>query len=194
MNKNKEPVCVMYDAPEAAHYKTDIKGWVSRNGYFFGDLPHSEHQARYDGSTHKLCEKCGKLMGSKSYCSPCQDLHNEAVWQKMPIVDWDGVCMICIHNDDQYFSDPDEFFEWCHDNDVEDPSSIRLVATNPVRFREVDGSYWEDGLPEDGELPDEIQKALNVLNKTIREYKTVSCWHAANRRIILETPSDWKVQ
>ena len=31
---------VMRDSPEAAQYRTDLKGWVSRNGYDYGDGPH----------------------------------------------------------------------------------------------------------------------------------------------------------
>lgn len=30
---------VMRDSPEAAQYRTDLKGWVSRDGFYFGDRP-----------------------------------------------------------------------------------------------------------------------------------------------------------
>lgn len=38
---------VMRDSPEAAQYRTDLKGWVSRDGFYFGDGPQGERTARY---------------------------------------------------------------------------------------------------------------------------------------------------
>ena len=37
---------VVYNSPEAATYRTDIKGWVSRNGLYCGQ---DEDLARYKG-------------------------------------------------------------------------------------------------------------------------------------------------
>lgn len=28
---------IMFDSPEAATYRTDIKGWVSRDGRYYGE-------------------------------------------------------------------------------------------------------------------------------------------------------------
>ena len=43
---------VMRDSPESAQYRTDLKGWVSRDGFYFGDGPQGERTARYAGCTH----------------------------------------------------------------------------------------------------------------------------------------------
>ena len=40
---------VMIDSTEAAQYLTDIKGWVSRRGRYFGNEPNSEEIARLEG-------------------------------------------------------------------------------------------------------------------------------------------------
>ena len=65
MIKETEKI-VMYDSPEAATYRTDIKGWVSRDGHFYGDNgPSAEHGARWSGCTHMNC-KCGTSMRKES--------------------------------------------------------------------------------------------------------------------------------
>jgi hypothetical protein len=60
---------IMYDSQEAATHRTDISGWVSRDGGFYAD---NEHLARWAGCTHMTCE-CGKpYIKGKVRCDECQ--------------------------------------------------------------------------------------------------------------------------
>ena len=53
MNDITKQVIIMEESPEAAEYRTDISGWVSCNGNYYGK---DERMARYDGATHKEWE------------------------------------------------------------------------------------------------------------------------------------------
>lgn len=58
-NVNEEKVMtddIVFEADDvAANYQTNISGWVSRNGFFYGN---NEQSARRDGATHVLCSEC----------------------------------------------------------------------------------------------------------------------------------------
>lgn len=62
---------------ESAEYRTDIKGWVSKDGRFFGK---DESLARYSGSTHRKCDKCESLIEKTSYCEKCHIEESESVF------------------------------------------------------------------------------------------------------------------
>ncbi len=181
---------IMYDSPEAATYRTDIKGWVCRNGFFCGDGPGAEHQARWSGATHRECDTCGSINEVRSYCKTCRDKQVREDWLAMPIIEWDGKCMLAIHDDDRFFSDPDEFIEWCEDEGIE-PGTVMLVATAGQFLSEVDLDYWQDDLPEDGDLPNDVADALEALNTVIRAQKEPICWRPVKKRVIVPTPADW---
>lgn len=191
MTKAPDPI-IMYDAPEAATYRTDIRGWVDRQGFYCGDLPHSEHQARWSGATHRKCETCANTYPVRAYCETCREKQVRERWLAMPIVEWDGEQMLCTYDNDRFFSDPDDFLEWCADEGA-DPGSVMLVATHGVNLREVDPDHWSDELPEDGELPDDVAAALDALNAVIRARagKTPYCWQPISERIVIATPADW---
>jgi hypothetical protein len=176
---------ILYDSPKAAEYKT-VTGWVASTGHFLGD---DEHMARYIGSTHKKCE-CGNIIPKNSYCSPCYAKRQREEWLKMPIVEWDGECMLAVHDGDQYFSELEEFYEFCRDNDLA-PDEVMLVITEPEYLSEVTSEFWQDELPEDGELPSVIADKLDELNKAIEAYKKPICWRHGKKRVIITTPADW---
>jgi len=68
-----------------------LKGWVSSTGFFFGDNKDSENMARYDVSTHRICE-CGLRM-EKWYtlCDKCRDKKSNEAWKLKPKQKWDGI-------------------------------------------------------------------------------------------------------
>ena len=72
--------------PEAASIQT-VTGWVSENGYFYGDKPNSEGLARYDGSTHRKCD-CGETIKKNSYCRKCHTKKRDAIFDGMKKVEW----------------------------------------------------------------------------------------------------------
>ena len=100
MAETKEKV--MLDSPEAATFRTDIKGWVSRDGIFYGDKPDSERIARWAGCTHRKCEDCG-ADSPKSYtiCEKCRTNKRDGVYAGREDKDWDAESVDVICDDDE---------------------------------------------------------------------------------------------
>ncbi len=166
--------------PDAAQLRT-VTGWVSRQGHFYGD---NERTARWDGCTHIVCD-CG-VATPKGYtkCESCRRKADDARYQAFPLVDWDGN-MFCTFDDDRFFSDEDDFLDYCARDDI-DPADVQLVACESQGLSEVEPDYWSDQLPEDGELPGALQDALDVFNAAVREQnKKPSIWWAVDKRITL---------
>lgn len=77
--------------PRAATYRTDIKGWVSRDGMFYGDGPSNERTARYAGSTHRACERCGKPCEKLWLkCADCRAILDAERFAARPQAEWNG--------------------------------------------------------------------------------------------------------
>lgn len=167
-----EKLVIMEDSPEAASIKT-VTGWVSRTGHFWGD---DERMARYDGSTHKRCE-CGEIIEQRSYCRKCSDRKEVERWQAMPEAEWNGSDYLYSQTADQYFRDEQEIADYCADCDEPcTPDDLRLVICTPNYLREVDlCEYNSEEMPEDGDescFTEDVQEALEALNKAIRESRT----------------------
>jgi hypothetical protein len=179
---------IMYESPEAASIKT-ITGWVSSIGHFWGD---NEHMARYDGSTHKLCETCGAVVEQRSYCQPCSTRKEIEKFAAMPREPWDGESPIYSELLDKYFFNG-EVFDYLEDeNGFEDEegnvvapyteADLRLVHCDPRHLHCIESDTWEDDLPsEDGGefIPAEVQTALDALNEAIKKAGPVSWWAKA---------------
>ena len=167
--------------PEAAQQKT-LTLWVSRNGVAYQD----ERTARYDGSTHKKCE-CGELTEKHWIsCKTCRDKLDHERYLKMPSKEYDGKTPLVIYGSDEYFFDEDDLFIYCEEHNIKE-TDLDLVLCKPVYAFEIDPrEYYESELPEDGEVPDNIQAAFDELNKKINEYKEVLSWVQGDFRAILE--------
>ena len=161
-----EEKIIMYDSPEAATQKT-LTGWVGGNRYWGTD----EHMARWSGCTHVKCE-CGNIM-TKHYtkCDRCR--HDLAVdrYNALPFREWDGKEAVCTWDGNKYFFNEDELIEYMANDEDEPLSEIDLLICDENNWQTVDEDYWSDMMPEDsdGELPKEMQSALDNLNKVIRE-------------------------
>ena len=160
---------VLYDAPEAATFKEGLKGWVSREGQYWGN---DEHMARWCGATHKKCETCGSINEIRSYCRSCHDQKMDEKFDKYPVEKWDGETPLCLFNSDTYFFD-DAILDYLADNPDKE---LRICKCKPNYLGHVNEDNWCDDLPEDGELPDEVVVALEALNKAILEAGPVS-WY-----------------
>ena len=160
----KNEKVIMYDSDEAAQFKTNLSGWVSSNGKYYGS---NEHMARWDGSTHNVCE-CGNVM-KKSYirCETCRaitarNIYNDKPYRKYdsdePVVTWDG---------DTYFFSEESLMDFCEEQEVD---HIDLLICKPNNYFEVEADYWADIMPEDsdGDLPKALELALANLNEVIR--------------------------
>jgi hypothetical protein len=168
----KPDLMILYSSPEAASIKT-LTGWVSRTGCFWGN---DEHMARYDGSTHKVCD-CGEIVHQhNAVCRKCADARSLAKYAAMERRPWDGDAMLFSDATDEYFRDLSEAKDCASDNGMS-LAELRLIICEPTFAREIDGNdHFCDDLPEDGELPAEISDAFDALNEAIRNCKTPLSW------------------
>lgn len=181
---SKQNEIIMFDSDDAAKYVENIKGWVSRNGLFFGDRDNSEHIARYVGCTHRPCQDCGnpapKIL---LVCQDCSEKRDFDSYNKYPVEEWDGETLLYSEWADKYFSDYEEISDYLFElEDKVSISDLRLVICEPVRMREIDSEHWVDDFCDewDGDLPSEVQDALDNLNEAIRKNGPVS-WYPGKR-------------
>ena len=160
---------------------TDIAGWVSRHGRFYGDGPAAESSARYDGCTHVSCDKCGEPT-PKGWlaCEACRDKAEVERHEARERKPWDGKCMIYSEADDKWFSDLEEIIEYCGEHEVTF-DSLRLLLSEPVYPKLIDPvEYYVDDLPSDDPdesyLPKEVAEAFDALNKIIEACETPLSW------------------
>jgi hypothetical protein len=182
----KVETVVLEDSPEAAVYRTDIKGWVSRNGIFLGDNPDSERLARWEGSTHKKCETCGELVKRGNWCTPCHDKKEHEAYLKMPKKKWDGEGGICCDGD-RFFWSIEEAEDYAADNGT-DLRGLDLVICEPQYADEIEDLYV-DILPEDQTLDEvypALAKAIDKVNALIRKREQPISWIGGKYRLDLD--------
>jgi len=166
---------IPYDSPEAAEFRTDTPGWVSRHGRFFG---RDEHSARYDGCTHVPCMDCGVLIEKRyvSRCRSCADAKETADWAKLPRKPWDETTPVCVYMDDRYFFNREELEEYCEDHEVA-IEKLQLVHCKAVRYPEIDlDDRFAGYISDEADIPGVILDAAEELNRIIREYPAPACW------------------
>lgn len=162
----------MYDSSDAAKYITNIEGWVSSTGRFFGKGKDAEHMARYEGCTHKTCECGGVAKKGFTKCEKCfykasLDRYEMLPYQKYmgePVFSWDH---------DEYFYSEEDIIDYLEKNDLE---SIDLIMCEPQNYYPVNSDYWDDIMPtdSDGDIPDELKEGLKVLNNIISKLPPAS--------------------
>lgn len=157
---------VMSDSPEAAQYRTDLKGWVSRDGFYFGDGPQGERTARYAGCTHVPCSQCGTAT-PKGYtmCRGCRDLAYTAKYEAMPRAEWDGNAMVYSEARDRYYNSPDDAADDLDDSET--LADLRLVLCTPNYVRQLEPEFCCDDLPDDGDVPAEVEEAMAAFNEAV---------------------------
>jgi hypothetical protein len=161
---------ILYSSDDAAKYVKDIEGWVDRNGLFFGK--DGEHGARYSGCTHRDCEDCGKPAEKWCLvCKRCKAARDTKRYQEREQKEWDGETPLYSESHDRFFFNEDDLYDFIRD--VE-PLNQRLVICDPVNLSQIDHDHWCDELCEDGELPSDVEDALDELNKVITESDPVS--------------------
>lgn len=178
---------VMYDSPEAASLKT-VTGWVSSSGHYWGD---NEHMARYDGSTHTKCEECGETRENNRWCEPCHNRKDLEKFIAMKREPWDGDSPIYSDLLDRYFFHESifDFLNDSHNAGILKPytaEELRLIHCEPTYLHKIDADDWSDDLPDDndGELPDDVQAAVDALNAVIAKAGPVS-WTPGNTAVQL---------
>jgi hypothetical protein len=186
-------IIVMRDAPEAATFRTDLSGWVSRHGRFYGDDSSAEDMARYDGCTHVGCKNCGKPC-QKSYtaCDVCSKRLDQKRFDARPKKEWDGVSMLYSESKEIFYSSPEE----AEDDLAEDQTlhSLNLRICEPERAR-IDVDDFEDILIEDEDAPDYLLNAINAFNATMKANPPLS-WSPCKYALLLDSSprmpnNDW---
>ena len=170
--KDKEKQ-VLYTSEETVKYVTNIKGWVDRHGRFWGK---DEHMARWSGCTHIICPSCGSpTLKNYTICFDCRNKKAIERYNKKDRIEWDGKIPLYSEVADEYFFDSDELDYYREENDCS-IKSLRLVICEPTKLRFLHTDYWEDELPENGELPEDILKAVDKLNELL-ECQSLSSWY-----------------
>lgn len=170
----KNETTILFDSPEAASFKTNIEGWVSAKGHFYGK---DERAARYDGCTHKKCEVCGEQLAKTSWCKPCHDKKRQEKFQSFPVEVWDGVTPLAIFDSDTFFCDEDELLDYLCGEEI-DAGKIQLVWCKGVKPSALTANeMFEDELAEDCDVEDgDILAAVDALNAAIDKAKPFSWW------------------
>jgi hypothetical protein len=177
MEKHPEKIILESD-PNVATYRTDIKGWVDINGCFRGE---DKSMAIYASITHKKCE-CGNLMEKQwTACATCRRKADIERYNKLPFKEWDGKGLVYSHSANQYFRDEDEIWDYCDENEVKS-EDLRLVLCDPCYIPEIDGSQWEDLLPEDVDyFPKVVIDAIAAFNEALKSFPPI-CYMPSKTR------------
>lgn len=161
---------IMYDSPEAAQEIT-LTGWMSGDDkrFWYKD----EHMARWSGCTHVKCD-CGNIM-TKCWtkCDTCRSKMDNERYNALPYREWDGMSPVVTRDGDKYFFNEDELIDYCEENEVD---TIELLLCVENHYSPIDTDIWADIFPEDsdGEVPKEMQEAIDNLNEVIKRMNPCS--------------------
>lgn len=166
---------IFYASDEAAKYRTDIKGWVSRDGKFWGDGDQAEHMARYTGSTHQMCMSCDTIIDKRcTRCTKCFEAIKDKQHRERKQLKWDMETPLYSEKLDRYFFESQDIenvmgesgFSW---------QELRLVICDPQKASHIEDDYFSDVMPEDGtDIPDAVQEAMAAFNRAIDESPPMS--------------------
>jgi hypothetical protein len=179
---------ILSTSKEAAQFVTNISGWVSRSGNFWGK---DERMARYDGCTHTLCADCGKpveKIRGYSKCNKCREISDNKLFESYKKQEWDEVTPITIFRGDEYFFDRDSLDEYCEENE-NTPDKLQLLICVPNYVKEINDDIYCDYLPEDRSLDDvapELAEKIKELNAYIRENNIIISWSPSNIAAIVK--------
>ena len=164
-----EPI-ILNDSPEAAEQRT-VTGWYDRFGQYFGG---DERTARWSGSTHVKCSECGAVIEKhRSKCESCHLKERIALFNTFEVETWDGDTPVVLFGTDRYFFG-ESILDFIADSDPEKDSELHICKCRPNYLHLVDRDEWVDELPEDGDLADDVQAAVDALNKVIKKAGPVS--------------------
>ena len=177
-----DTLVILPTSAEAATYRTDIKGWVSRTGRYFGE---DERLARYDGSTHSVCGCGAPAEKFLIRCDACQATRDAAKWEALPLVEWDGETPLCIYRGDMYFFDADQVHDYADEQGVK-VSELRLALCKPIYAHKLEVEDWVDELPEHGDAPEWLEAAVDAFNEVIGDHcNDPLSWMPGEQRVVL---------
>jgi hypothetical protein len=160
---------VMSASDEAATIQT-VTGWVSRLGNFWGN---DERMARYDGSTHHLCDCAAMITKHDLKCEACRNAAEIERYNAMPQAAWDGIDPLYSDAHDRYFFCNDELADFIYEHGG-DIASLRFIICQPLHATPLDHDHWCDDLPEDGDMPGALAAAIDALNAVVATLEPLS--------------------
>jgi hypothetical protein len=173
---------ILTTSDEAATYKT-VTGWVSRDGYFFGN---DERSARYSGATHRPCEECGKpIEKSRVRCSECQEKKSRALFLAMSTKEWDRETPLYSRHVEEFFFDEESLLDYCDEELCHTIEEMELIICEPRYARQLDVDDFCDELPEDrDEAPEALMVAIDEFNERVKGLGPLS-WTPGKYRAIV---------
>ena len=153
--------------PRAATYRTDIRGWVSRDGAFYGDGPSGESMARWAGCTHRACERCGKPCEKHWLkCADCRAIMDRERFAAKPRAEWNGSDLLYSYALDEYFPDLSEAQDRLEEGQT--LADLMLVICEPNYVPRLDDDYCCDQMSGDSDdLPVAVIHAMDAFNRAV---------------------------
>jgi hypothetical protein len=185
--KKVEEKIILFDAKDLVEYRTDLEGWTGPDRLYYGKGEEGENRARQANSTHQR-HHCGNIIRKNSYCPTCSEQNSREYFLKLEEVEWDGKSMMSLRHDDRFFSDMEEVFEYCDDNDIDIEDLKLMECEKRVDISEINiDELNEEYCTNDGELGvshyhPEIAKKVDELNELIRNAEPV-LWFETKKRI-----------
>jgi len=180
-----EDKIIFPESYEAAKYVTNVTGWISREGRFYGN---DEQAARWGGATHIHCKKCGApTFKPWLLCKKCRDQQAWERYAKFPTEKWDENVPTYSPVTDRYYWYKDDVRDENSEGNF-DPASLQLVLCKPIYAPDVDPeSIYEDLLPEYDKLSDvsqELVDAFQELNDTIKDANIILSYEPIDVAVI----------
>jgi hypothetical protein len=181
-----EEKIILDTTDESAKFVTNISGWVSRLGNFYGN---DERLARWNGCTHTTCE-CGKIIErDRIKCFNCRKKASDEKFQSLHKQEWDEKTPITLFDGDEYFFDRESLENYCEEYKL-NINELQLVLCKPIYVSELDpNDIYCDDLSEDTYIEDidsGLAEKFRELNKYIKDNKIIISWYPTDIAAIVK--------
>lgn len=181
----KEESIIVLGDESVVEYRTNIEGWVGKNGIYYGKDQLGKERAMYANSTHKKCD-CGNLFKINAYCETCREKKFKEKFLNLEEVEWDGESALVCFDDDRYFYSLEEAQEYCDDNEIDIKDLMLVQCEQKFRFAQINIDELNEEYCTDEETfsdfhPD-ISKKIDEINDLLKNTKS-KLWYATNKRI-----------
>lgn len=183
MNTSQSNEIILEENIEKLIFQKQETVWALPDGRY-----HMSKDTLLFGSyTHKRC-KCGAIIERhRGKCDACYEEFAKEKYYKLEIADWDGT-IVYEETYDKYFYDIDDLADFIEtekeDGNEVDIQDLRIVLCEPNYLAQIDYSYWDECLPEDGVLPEELIKKVDEFNIWLSTQSPIS-WSPSNKRVII---------
>jgi hypothetical protein len=171
---------IILETDNESAVKVNLDLWKSSKGNYFI----TENSARYDGCTHIVCECGGLSVKPYTKCELCRSKIKDSIYNNLEVVKWDGETPLFDYDGYTYFYSEYEIEDYCNDNHI-NKSEIRLLLCVPCAITKLNEDYYDDLIPENGELHKGIRDAIIEFNKSISAITDVVAWEPGKKRVVL---------